>query len=91
MRIVCNEGPAFEKDLEEELKKRQVDGVEMKPGGETRLAVKEEDTKGRSKNKNKEKTRWEVVPEYFQFLALHWHTVTTTHPQLDGSQVVDND
>ena len=88
-RIMCTEGPAFEKDLD--LKhggvKKEVDGVEMKPGGETRLAVKEEDTKGRSKNKNKEKTRWEVVPEYFQFLALHWHTVTTTHPHLDGSQV----
>ena len=31
--------------------------------------------------------RWEVAPEYFQFLALHWHTVATTHPGLDGSQV----
>ena len=70
------------------------DGVEMKQGGEAGLAVEEVndgDSKGGKKGKNRsdrrEKTRWEVVPEYFQFLALHWHTVATTYPGLDGSQV----
>ena len=66
-KIVCTEGPAFEKDLDLKhggVKKMQVEGVEMKPDRETRLAVKEvkrEDTKRRRKNKDKrdrkEKTR----------------------------------
>ena len=33
------------------------------------------------------KKRWDAAPEYFQFLALHWHAVSTAHPGLDGSQV----
>ena len=31
--------------------------------------------------------RWEAAPEYFQFLALHWHVVSAAQPALDGSQV----
>ena len=31
--------------------------------------------------------RWEAAPEYFQFLALHWHAVSAAQPALDGSQV----
>merc|ERR1712013_18033 len=42
---------------------------------------------GRTKGDKKERKRWEAAPEYFQFLALHWHAVSAAQPALDGSQV----
>jgi len=83
------------------MEKKQEVGVDRKQCGETALTANEVrgvSTKGSKKSKDKlgkkkkksdmkEKTRWEVAPEYFQFLALHWHTVATAHPGLDGSQV----
>jgi len=42
---------------------------------------------GRTESDKKERKRWEAAPEYFQFLALHWHAVSAAQPALDGSQV----
>ena len=74
-------------------------GVKKKLGlstEEVRSEISTESNKRKKKKKSnaeeKEgdgegKKRWDAAPEYFQFLALHWHAVSTAHPGLDGSQV----
>ena len=73
-------------------------GVKKKLGlstEEVQSEISTESNKRKKKKSNAEekegdgegKKRWDAAPEYFQFLALHWHAVSTAHPGLDGSQV----
>jgi len=62
-------------------------------GGKSEIPIEElsrekgKKKQGRTESDKKERKRWEAAPEYFQFLALHWHAVSAAQPALDGSQV----
>merc|ERR1719495_1562839 len=96
-KIVTKTARAKDKERgQEDLLAAEKQGDERKgvKGGKSRTPMEElSREKGkrtkqeRTKSDKKERKRWEAAPEYFQFLALHWHAVSAAQPALDGNQV----